>query len=77
MFDVIVYSGELGIHKPDRRIFDHATSLLNVLNDQCVYVGDNPESDVLGALNAGMEVVWLDKWDSEERFDNNPCVHRV
>ncbi len=77
LFDVIVFSGELGIHKPDRRIFDHATNLLGVSNDQCVFVGDDPTSDVAGALNAGMEVVWIDNWEYDGSFANEPRVHRV
>ena len=77
LFDAIVYSAEFGIHKPDRRIFDHAASLLGVSNDQCVFVGDDPTSDVEGALNADMEVVWLDRWPYDGRYDGNKNVHRV
>ena len=77
LFDVIVYSAELGIHKPDRRIFDHAANLLGIPNAQCLFVGDDPDSDVVGALSAGMEVVWLDRWQDDRRFDDGPRVHRV
>lgn len=77
LFDVIVYSAELGIHKPDRRIFDHTARLLDVANEECLFVGDDAQSDVVGALNAGMEVVWLDRWQDDCRFDDNPYVHRV
>lgn len=77
LFDVILYSAELGIHKPDRRIFDHAAEMLGVSNDQCVFVGDDPASDVAGALNAAMEVVWLDRFPYDGRYDGNKKVHRV
>ena len=77
LFDAVVYSGELGIHKPDRGIFDHAASLLGVPNEQCLFVGDDPESDVAGALSAGMEVVWLDRWETADKYTENPHVHRV
>lgn len=77
LFDVIVYSAELGIHKPDRRIFDHAAAMLGVSNEECLFVGDDPDSDVAGALSAGMEVVWLDRWGRENPFEDNPRVHRV
>lgn len=77
-FDLIVYSAELGIHKPDRRIFDYAAGQLGVANDACVFVGDDPNSDVAGALNAGMEAVWLDNWRTYDgSFSNDPRVHRV
>ena len=77
LFDVIVFSAELGVHKPDRRIFDHAAALLGVANEDCLFVGDDPESDVAGGLGAGMEVVWLDRWKLDDRFCNDPRVHRV
>lgn len=77
LFDAVVFSAELGVHKPDRRIFDHTADLLGVPNDQCLFVGDDPESDVAGALAADMEVVWLDRWQDDDRFDANPHVHRV
>ena len=77
LFDAIVYSAELGIHKPDRRIFDHTAALLGFSNEECLFVGDDPDSDVAGALGAGMEVVWLDHWQTDDRFCGNPRVHRV
>ena len=76
-FDAIVISGEFGIHKPDRRIFDHAAELLGVSNEECLFVGDDPDSDVAGARNAQMEVLWLDNWGNDGRFDNDPYVHCV
>lgn len=77
LFDAVIYSAEFGVHKPDRRIFDQAAKLLGVSNDQCVFVGDDPTSDIAGALGAGMEAVWLDRWDDDGRFAHDPKVHRV
>lgn len=77
LFDVVVMSGELGIHKPDRRIFETAANLLGVSTDQCIFVGDDPNADVAGALNSDMEVVWIDNWEYDGRFSDEPKVHRV
>ena len=77
LFDTIVLSGEAGVHKPDRRVFDLATQRLGVSNEDCVFVGDNPDADIVGALGAGMEAVWIDVWDDGDRFAGNPKVHRV
>ena len=76
-FDAIVLSGECGVHKPDRKVFDHATSQLGVPNEACIFVGDNPDADIVGAINAGMEAVWIDVWGDGDRFAGNPKVHRV
>ena len=77
LFDEVIYSAEFGVHKPDRRIFDHAAALLGVSNEECLFVGDDPDSDVVGARNAGMEVVWLDHRQTDDRFRDDPRVHRV
>ena len=77
LFDAIVVSGELGIPKPDRRIFLHAAELLGVKPDECLFVGDDPTSDVMGAIGADMEIVWLDTHEHDGRFDDDARVHRV
>ncbi len=77
LFDAIVFSGEVGFHKPDRRVFDHTAKLLGVTNDQCLFVGDDPDVDVQGAINSGMEIVWIDRWEYDGKFDGEPLVHRV
>ena len=77
LFDAIVLSGEVGVHKPDRRVFDLAVRRLGVANEECIFVGDNPDADIVGALNAGMEAVWIDVWDDGDRFAGNSKVHRV
>ena len=77
LFDAIVLSAEFGVHKPDRRIYDHTASLLGVANEECIFVGDDPVSDITGALNAGMEAIWIDRWEDEGLFKDNPNVHRV
>ena len=45
--------------KPDQQIFDLAAERLGVTTAECVFVGDNPETDIAGAHNAGMKTVWL------------------
>lgn len=77
LFDAIVFSGEYGVHKPDRRIYDYAAELLGVPNKRCIFVGDDPVSDITGALNAGMEAVWIDHFEDDGIFTGNSRVHRV
>lgn len=60
----IVASGEVGATKPDPRIFAHAVRLFGVDPAEAVYVGDRFETDALGAVNAGLGGVWLDRHDA-------------
>ena len=54
----IVISEEVGVMKPQPKIFDHSTELAGVDRDKILYVGDSPTSDVKGGLNAGWMVAW-------------------
>jgi putative hydrolase of the HAD superfamily len=57
-FSVIIVSCEVGVAKPDRRIFDLATA---AIGPDTRYVGDSFETDVQGSLSAGMIPVWLQR----------------
>ncbi len=60
IFDVIVVTGELGVHKPDPQPFNKALELLNLKADECVYVGDHPRNDIEGSRNVGMHTIWYE-----------------
>ena len=58
-FDAMVFSDEVGVRKPDPRIFHLVTKRLKVKPFEVVHVGDNLKSDVWGAKNAGFKTVHL------------------
>lgn len=63
IFDVVVVSGDLGIYKPDRRIFDEAIRRAGVKNEEALFVGDHPVNDIQGALGADMQAVRMNYGD--------------
>ena len=60
-----------GISKPDPRIFEIASEALGEIPEAVLHVGDHPMDDVLGALNAGFQAVWINRrfeaWAHERR----------
>lgn len=60
---VLVASGEVGVAKPDPRIFRHACELFGVPPQEAVYVGDRLRTDAIGAAAAGLTGVWIDRRD--------------
>jgi putative hydrolase of the HAD superfamily len=56
-FDATVFSDEVGHGKPDRRIFIAAAKELGLPINEILHVGDNPETDVRGAKQAGMKAI--------------------
>lgn len=66
-FDVMICSFDIGVPKPDPRIFEFALDLLGVRAQEAVMVGDSLEADIKGALGAGMRAILVDDgfsvWD--------------
>jgi HAD superfamily hydrolase (TIGR01549 family) len=57
----VVLSDELGVRKPDPRIFTHAAGLLLTTPGECLFVGDSFGSDVIGSKAAGMLSCWFNR----------------
>lgn len=56
--DAVLVTGEYGIHKPDRRIFEIAAEKMGLPCNEIAYIGDTFHRDILGAMKAGMKPVW-------------------
>lgn len=54
LFQAVVISDEVGMRKPDPRMFDLALRQLDASPDEALYVGDNLHDDYGGARNAGI-----------------------
>jgi FMN phosphatase YigB (HAD superfamily) len=59
LFDAIVVSSEIGVRKPDARIFVAALKTLSIKPDEAVFVSDELAEDLVGAKGLGMITVWL------------------
>ncbi len=59
--DALITSEEVGVLKPDPRIYRVALARLGAEAAQTVMVGDNWPADVVGALAAGIRPVWLNR----------------
>jgi HAD superfamily hydrolase (TIGR01549 family) len=57
--DFVFDSTKLDMVKPDRRIFKFAAEKMGISPQDAVHVGDMYGTDVMGALNAGSDVIWF------------------
>lgn len=57
--DRAVISEEVGVTKPDPRIFEIALDRLGVAAKDAMMVGDSWHADILGARAAGLRAVWF------------------
>jgi putative hydrolase of the HAD superfamily len=60
-FDPIVISGEVGVAKPDQKIFRYALEHAGVSAEEALYVGDLPVYDIVGAKSVGMKMAWVNR----------------
>jgi len=56
---VIIDSAQVGVSKPEQRIFTLALEQLGRAPHTAAYVGDSFERDVIGAKTAGLHTIWL------------------
>ena len=65
-FDVFVASHEVGILKPDQRVYQLACRRLGVQPAEAIFVGDGGANELFGAAQVGMKPYWctwfLDRW---------------
>jgi putative hydrolase of the HAD superfamily len=59
--ETVVSSADVGLHKPDPRIFELACARLEVRPDEAAHVGDHHYADIVGARAVGMRTVLIDR----------------
>jgi beta-phosphoglucomutase len=62
-FEFVVISAEVGLAKPDSRIFDRVVAEVGVPRHRILYVGDHVGDDIEGAWGASLDAVLIDRGD--------------
>ncbi|WP_226674814.1 HAD family hydrolase [Rossellomorea aquimaris] len=60
-FEEIIISGNVGKGKPDPSMFQHALERLKLHKDEVIMVGDNLNTDILGASRLGIRTIWINR----------------
>lgn len=69
-FDHVILSEDVGVQKPDRRIFQVALDAAGVEPEAMLYVGDDLFCDIEGAARAGLRTIWFNERNRDPRFDS-------
>lgn len=73
LFEFAISAVEVGVAKPEPAIYQAACRHLELPPEQIVHVGDDPQNDVLGAAQAGLRTVWINRegkeWPGGQRAD--------
>jgi YjjG family noncanonical pyrimidine nucleotidase len=73
-FEKVHISEEIGWKKPEPEIFQYALKEAGAAADESVMVGDNPDTDIAGAMNAGIQAILF---DPEGLFEPAPPVWKA
>ncbi|WP_298609880.1 HAD family hydrolase [uncultured Thiothrix sp.] len=72
LFEFALNSAEAGVAKPHPAIFQQALNKLQLEPHQMVYVGDDPEKDVIGAQQVGLRTIWFNAQQRERPLGLKP-----
>ncbi len=61
LFRVMLNPAVTGLTKPDPAMYQALCEQLGVQPGEVVHVGDDPETDVVGAAQAGLRTVWVNR----------------
>lgn len=61
-FDNIILSEDAKYNKPSKAYFDYALKTAGAQSDSVLMIGDNLNTDILGALHAGLDAMLFNRW---------------
>jgi len=68
-FEHIVISEEVGWRKPHRKIFEFALLRLGENASDVIFIGDNPEADIMGSSDCGIDSIWVKRKEQFTRAE--------
>ncbi|MBP6732611.1 MAG: YjjG family noncanonical pyrimidine nucleotidase [Chitinophagales bacterium] len=73
-FEHIIISEEVGTQKPDKKIFEIAMERAGTHKDECIMIGDNYNTDIVGARNAGLDQIYFNPKKPHKR---EPATYEI
>jgi len=64
LFQYSISAEEVTLGKPDAEMFELACQRLNIQPAELLHVGDDPLRDVMGAQQAGVQALWINRFES-------------
>ena len=74
-FAASISAFKFGVAKPDARIFHAGAAAAGVSAAQVLHIGDDPHLDGVGALNAGMQLAWVNR--AEHPWEHAPLQPHI
>lgn len=71
-FAKVILSDHIGVNKPNPEIFKHALEMAQASNKETIMIGDNINTDILGAKNSQIDQVWYNPHKLVDEQSINP-----
>lgn len=72
--DYIITSEEVGIEKPNPKMFQKALDKLKCKPEEAVMIGDNFEKDIKGATDFGIKAIWFNPGMDTSHMDDDITI---
>ena len=77
LLQIVVTSQDTGFNKPQPEIFQEALRQAGIKAPEAIYIGDQYQIDVIGAKEAGMKGVLLDRGDDFTKVTDCPRIQNL
>ncbi|HEX7458465.1 MAG TPA: YjjG family noncanonical pyrimidine nucleotidase [Ginsengibacter sp.] len=76
-FTHVITSETSNSMKPQKEIFEYALKKINSTVEECIMIGDNLNADIQGALNAGMDAIFVNHIKANHSFKPTHTVYHL
>jgi HAD superfamily hydrolase (TIGR01549 family) len=76
-FNEIIISSDIGIRKPDPRIFTYALKKINSKPEECIFISDELNEDLTGAKILGIKTVWTKREKEKQTFQPDFTINSL
>ena len=76
-FDTIVLSEDAGVNKPSPLYFDYALKVTGAKREATLMIGDNLQTDIMGALGCGIDAMLFNRWGVEVEKESQKPTYVV
>jgi putative hydrolase of the HAD superfamily len=68
-FSKLFMAEMVGYQKPDKRFFEYAIKSVHAHKNECLMIGDDPEADIRGGRNAGIDQVFFNSCNKQSAIE--------